>query len=54
METDRQSDIVTRHRSEYNSPSTIPFFITIVIIKEGRAKKGTRNGRMAQEKPTRV
>jgi hypothetical protein len=28
-----------RHRSEYNSPSTVPFFITIVIIKEGRAKK---------------
>jgi hypothetical protein len=24
---------------KYNSPSTIPFFITIVIIKEGRAKK---------------
>jgi hypothetical protein len=28
-----------RHQSEYNSPSLIPFFITIVIIKEGRTKK---------------
>jgi hypothetical protein len=25
-------------KSEYDSPSVIPFFITIVIIKEGRAK----------------
>jgi hypothetical protein len=37
MGTDRLAD--RRHRSEYNSPSTIPFFITIVLIKEGRAKK---------------
>jgi hypothetical protein len=36
MGTDTQTD---KHRSEYNSPSTVPFFITIVIIKEGRTKK---------------
>jgi hypothetical protein len=43
MGTDRQTDRPTdRHRSEYNSPSLIPF-ITIVIIKEGRTKKEGRN-----------
>jgi hypothetical protein len=36
MGTDRVTD--RRHPSEYNSPSTIPFVITIVLIKEGRAK----------------
>jgi hypothetical protein len=32
-----------RHRSEYKSPSTIPFVITIIIIKVGQAKKCKKN-----------
>jgi hypothetical protein len=38
-----------RHRSEYNSPSTIPFNITIVIIKEGRAKKRETEGKKSEK-----